>query len=148
MSFISLFCVLQVFVLCPPSGLCSVSSFRSSPNSQNQIMAIEGMLSMSRGSRDSSLFAPLSRGVCKLQRPARDEEEQLMADCYQDGEYSEWLGLQACHFSGVSLISGKSEVPFHFQGNSCSFSEKDMWVYPKIVPQKSFLGSRLHQIDF
>ena len=46
---------------------------------------------MSRGPRDSSLFAPLSRGMCKtnrLQRTVKDEEEQLMADCYQDGEYS------------------------------------------------------------
>ena len=29
-----------------------------------------------------------------------------------------------CHFSGISLISGKGEVPF--RGNSHSFSEKDM----------------------
>ena len=78
---------------------------RSSPNAQSQILAIEGMLSMSRGSRDSSLFAPLSRGVCKpgrLQPSVKDEEEQLMADCYQDGEYSKLLvSLLACTAPGV-----------------------------------------------
>ena len=31
---------------------------------------------------------------------------------------------QGSRFSGISLISGKSEVPF--QGNSHSFSENDM----------------------
>ena len=36
---------------------------------------------------------------------------------------SQW-GQQGSHFSGISLISGKSEVPC--QGNSHSFSEKDM----------------------
>lgn len=78
---------------------------RSSPNSQSQILAIEGMLSMSRGPRDSSLFAPLSRGMCKtnrLQRTVKDEEEQLMADCYQDGEYSKlFLTHPLLRYSGV-----------------------------------------------
>ena len=34
------------------------------------------------------------------------------------------LRMQGSHFSGISLISGKSEVPF--QGNSHWFSEKDI----------------------
>lgn len=79
---------------------------RSSPNSQSQILAIEGMLSMSRGPRDSSLFAPLSRGMCKtnrLQRTVKDEEEQLMADCYQDGEYSKlFLSHSLLRYSAAS----------------------------------------------
>ena len=54
--------------------------------------------------------------------------------------------MQGSHFSGISLISRKSEVPF--QGNSHSFSEKDMQVHPKILSKSLFFGSRLHQIDF
>ena len=87
---------------------------RSSPNAQSQILAIEGMLSMSRGSRDSSLFAPLSRGVCKpgrLQPSVKDEEEQLMADCYQDGEYSKLLvSLLACTAPRWTVGCGISQV--------------------------------------
>ncbi|XP_070192316.1 lysine-specific demethylase 7B-like isoform X2 [Littorina saxatilis] len=63
----------------------------TSPTSQSQMLAIEGMLSMSQGSRSNPLFAPLSQGVFRpgamLKGGVKDEEEQLMADCYQDGEY-------------------------------------------------------------
>jgi hypothetical protein len=57
-------------------------------------MAIEGMLSMSQGSRDnSSLFAPINQGLFsaggRQKLPIKDEEEKFMADCIQDGDYSE-----------------------------------------------------------
>ena len=50
---------------------------------------------------------------------------------------------QGCHFSAISLISGKNEVPF--QGNACSFSEKDIGASKSLV-KVSFFGSRLRQI--
>ena len=48
------------------------------------------------------------------------------------------VGVQGCHFSVISLISGKSEALF--QGNSCLFNEKDMyWCrYLQIACQKDF----------
>ena len=46
--------------------------------------------------------------------------------------------VQGSQFWGISLISGKSEVPF--QGNSLSFSEKDVYVHPKILSKSIFLA--------
>ena len=45
---------------------------------------------------------------------------------------------QGCHFSGISLISWKSEVPF--QGNSHLFRVKDMYTSKNLV-KKVFLGA-------
>lgn len=68
-----------------------VDDYASQSSSQSQILAIEGMLSMSQGSRDgSSLFASATPGLFSTARtkPAvKDEEEKLMADCIQDGDY-------------------------------------------------------------
>ena len=66
--------------------------------------------------------------ACSLPGTPRDSEEDDIASSLGSACHaltvSKIRQLQGSHFSGISLILGKSEVPF--QGNSHSFSEKDM----------------------
>ncbi|KAK7493948.1 hypothetical protein BaRGS_00014830 [Batillaria attramentaria] len=105
-------------------------------SSSNMRDAIQGMLSMSRGA--STLFAPLSRGGLLQQNlgksmAASEEEEQLMADCYQDSEYVY-----------PSFELSDEEQPSHKAGKN---EERDDNWNPKVrvdVPQQA--TERTHRV--
>ncbi|XP_076469256.1 lysine-specific demethylase phf2-like isoform X2 [Babylonia areolata] len=71
----------------------------------SQLIAVESMLSMSSGS--TSMYGPSPFGLTSALRPttsAADEEEQLMADCYQDSEFM----YPSFEMSDEEQLEGKS----------------------------------------